>query len=148
MEGELAHDTTSLLYQRNRRGKLNPDVGPLEHRARLIHEDFVFVSGIIHRREALHPESHGPADYVYPADNLIDLMLMLEIIHGHEIDDFGDSFMGKEPCDQNVGLRPVELFVRRTALGRSNLEIPAFLLVKDGSEDAGRVESWAAEPID
>ena len=66
----------------------------------------------------------------------------------HEIFQLGDPIRQKEPRNQDVGRRPIELLVPDTVGVGGNLESAPFFVIEDRSKDAGRVEVWVAVPVD
>src|SRR4029077_21063096 len=54
----------------------------------------------------------------------------------------------KEPRNQDVGRRPIELLVPDTVSVGGNLEPAPFFVIQDRSKDARRVEVLVAVPVD
>src|SRR5262245_28055250 len=54
----------------------------------------------------------------------------------------------EKPCNQDVGLGPIELLACHVIADRRDLEAPALPVVQDGGKDAWAVKTWHAEPID
>jgi hypothetical protein len=67
---------------------------------------------------------------------------------GHVIFDLAHAVVIQEPCDENGGVRPVELHAAEVLAGRGDAEATTLLIVEDGGKDARRIEAGQAELID
>jgi hypothetical protein len=96
----------------------------------------------------LEPKPHLAPDDPHQPDQLVSIG-GLPPDDRHEVDHFPDAGRGHEPRYQNSGVRDVELpddnGIQR--LG-SDLKSAAPLCVEERCEDAGRVETRAAIPVD
>ena len=67
---------------------------------------------------------------------------------GHEVLHFPDSLGHQEARDQDIGVRQVELLRTPSVAVRRDAEPPASISVEDGRENARRIETRAAIPVD
>ena len=67
--------------------------------------------------------------------------------HRHEIHQFTDAALREEPCDENSRVGQIELLCGEGLVQRPGTEVAAAGTVQQRSENAGRVETGAAEPI-
>src|ERR1700744_1806172 len=58
----------------------------------------------------------------------------------HEIRKFGNSIGQQEAGYQDIGGRPIKLFVANSLCLRRNLEAPAFFIIEYCAKNAGRIE--------
>src|SRR5215472_18142418 len=71
----------------------------------------------------------------------------LRLVNRHEIDDFSHTLRRHEASDEHRSIWEIELICHIIGSLRSNLERTAAFTIKQCSEDAGGVESWATIPI-
>jgi hypothetical protein len=69
-------------------------------------------------------------------------------VDGHKIGNFTDTVGRQKTANENVGVRPIDLFVSDVVSARADLKSPAFVVIENGAENTGRVEGGKAEPID
>ena len=106
------------------------------------------IPGIVERRPAFHAE---PED----ASNRGDASYELETVlasrdcpaRGHEVGELGSPVRSEKPCDQDVGLGPIELLACHVIADRRDLEAPSLPVVQDPGKDAWAVKTRHAEPI-
>src|SRR5262249_35363593 len=67
---------------------------------------------------------------------------------GHEVGELGSPVRSEKPCNQDVGLGPIELLACHVIAARRDLEAPALPVVQDRGKDAWAVKTRDAEPID
>jgi hypothetical protein len=70
----------------------------------------VLFAGVIEGRGTLHPERHGAAHHLDATDDLVALVATLLSAYRHVVRDLSNPVGREEPRDQDVGIRPVELF--------------------------------------
>src|SRR5215207_8728240 len=108
---------------------------------------FMLLAGVIEGRRTFHPEAHGAAHHLYATDDPVALMATTRSAYRHVVRDLPDTVGCKEPGDQDVGVRPVELFASSTLHVRGDPEPPAFRAVEDGRKDARGVMVRQAQPV-
>jgi hypothetical protein len=66
----------------------------------------------------------------------------------HEVEHFADTVCSQEPRDQDSSVGEVQLPAHVVVPVGPDVEVPAAVVVEQGSEDARGVETRAAKPID
>src|SRR4029077_2487490 len=87
--------------------------------------------------------SHGSQD----PDDAMAVACGLRIVDHHEIDQLADTVDSHEPRDEHGGRRKVEL-LGDTFLDGRDPEVTTTVGVKQRCEDAWRIETRSAEPVD
>src|SRR5215218_2951275 len=152
-KGEICRGCITVLLYRNIRGQAQAQLWRVE--ASTVSGDLglVLLSGVVESWGALHPEGHNPPGDPDAPDQLAGPFAAVRLGgrrggHRHVVHDLPDPIRGKEPRDQDVGVRPVELLAAYPVPHGGYLEAPAFLIVEDGGEDARGVEARQTEPVD
>ena len=134
--------------QRHRRSQLRDSAAGGESSAMLLHLQVVCLPSVIESRRALEVKFHVASDRADHSHDAMPVRHLFRFLYRHEIFDLSDAGLGHEPRDEDRGVGQIELAHHSAAIFWRNLEVAAFLVVKQGGKDAGRVESRAAEPVD
>src|ERR1700722_5110510 len=96
---------------------------------------------------ATNTEFNFAFEYMNIADDLVCPFLRWAT-DGHEIGNFGDALLGQESCDQDVGVRQIDLLGAHRCDLRSDFKTAAFFLIEQGREYRGRIEVGKTVEID
>src|SRR6516165_3161371 len=67
---------------------------------------------------------------------------------GHEVGELGSPMRSEKPCNQDVGLGPIELLACHVIAERRDLEAPALCVIQDCGKNAWAVKVRHTEPIE
>ena len=70
------------------------------------------------------------------------------LVNRHKIGNFANPVRRQETGNEDVAVRPIELFASNVVSARADLKTACFLVIEQGAENAGRVEGRKAEPVD
>ena len=103
---------------------------------------------VVKARGHVYDEAHLPAHCEQPTDHAVAGRGLTDAWRGHEVLHLSHAVGHQEAGDEDVGVEEVELFgAPAVAVGR-DAEYAASIGVEDRAEDAGRVKSRAAVPVD
>ena len=105
-------------------------------------------SSVVEGRVALHPKLEAAPDRLDPPDQLVLPARQSGKAYRHEILNLPDAVWREKPRDQNVRVRPIELFGSAAFAYRSDLKAAAFPVIENGAEDTRGIEVGKAEPVD
>jgi hypothetical protein len=74
----------------------------------------MIIPGVIESGRTIHPEVHLSAHHLDPTDQLVAPLAVHGGADRHVVGDLRDPFGREEAGDQDVGVRPVELFAGDT----------------------------------
>jgi hypothetical protein len=107
----------------------------------------VVITPIVETRLAIKPEPHRAAHDPHHPDQAVS-------VSGrgtgdrHEVDDLAHTVGTQEAGEQDRCSGKVQLLRHIAGALRDDLKVTALLPVEQGGEDAGRVETRSAEPVD
>jgi hypothetical protein len=98
----------------------------------------VVISSVVESGAALHPESHGSSNQVYPSDQAMLMSIFSpRLLNWHEVHDLTHAVRRKEPGDQDIRLRPVQLFMSNSIGNRGDGEVASLFVIQNCTEHAG-----------
>src|SRR5690348_16137672 len=112
--------------------------------------DLVRLPRAVECRTALHAKRNRAADRLGEPNHLSGWLLRLAACFAadrHEVDRLRHPLIGEKSRDQDIRIGEVEL-ADRALDGRRHRPEPALSIVEDRREDAGRIESRQAAPVD
>src|SRR5215208_7372163 len=109
--------------------------------------EFVRLASVIEARLYLRTESHRAAHHAHQPHQPVAVG-PLSLYNGHEVDHLADAFWGHEPRDQDRGVGEVQLPADVVVPVGADVEVPAAVVVEQGSEYTRGVETGTAEPVD
>ena len=107
----------------------------------------VVVAAVVEPGLAVHLELHRAAHHLHHADQAVGVG-RLGAGDRHEVEHLTDTVGAEEPGDQDAGARQVQLRADMVGAHRRDPEVSALVLVQQRREDARRVETRRAEPVD
>jgi hypothetical protein len=119
-----------------------------KHRSVLGYLQGVGRAAIVEARLAFDNERHLPPDHTHYSHQPMPVGRPARLGDGHEVQQLPDSVWTHEPGQQDRALRQIELAGDVALVSRSDPEVAALLAVEQRREDARRVESRQAQPID
>src|SRR5215207_4873592 len=118
-----------------------------EYRSVVVQLQFVRFTPVIEARLYLHPEAHRPAHHAHQPNQPVPVG-RTALDDRHEVDHLTSPVGGHEPRNQDRGVGEVQLPAHVVVPIGRNTEVPAAVVIEQGREDARRVETRTAEPID
>src|SRR5262249_17072097 len=109
----------------------------------------VRIPRVIESRSAFHAKFENAPnrrDAAYDLETV--LVARSDRTSGHEVSQLGRAVPPKKPCNQDVGVGPIELPARHVTVYRRDLEPAAFRIIQDRGEHTWAVKGWRTEPID
>jgi hypothetical protein len=118
----------------------------VEASSMLVQQNFMLGASVVEGRTALQPKRHSAVHNAHSTNELIGGRIV-RVSDRHVIGNLTDAVGVKEFGDQNIGVRPVMLFLPDVLTSRRNAKSAAFLVVQDGGEYARRIEVGHAKPV-
>src|SRR5690242_6653294 len=103
---------------------------------------------VVKARGQVYDEAHLSAHGDNLADDAVAVRGLTESRRGHEVLNLADAVGHQEASDEDVGVGEVELFGAPAVAVGGDAEQTAAVGVEDRPEDARRVKSRAAVPVD
>jgi hypothetical protein len=85
----------------------------------------------------LPPDRSNPADESFLAIG----------VNGHKVDYLSNPFGRKEPREQNIRIRQIQLFSFHLLKLWADTVAPSFFVVQQGGEYTGGIKSWEAHEV-
>lgn len=150
LQGEFGGNARLVGLQFPRSGEMPGQGRCSEHRSVPIDLNrFRFLAGEVKCRIATKSYFRCPADGMEAAAHKPGWFVHRSAgLHGHEIGQFNDGSMGQETRYEDVGSGQVELIRGDDFRAWCNSEASAALSIENRREQAGRIESRQAEPIE
>ena len=108
----------------------------------------VWLAAVVEPRCNVQSEGHLTPYAPQHANQPVPRRGNLRTGNRHEVDHFTDTCLGQKTRDENGSVRIVELMPIEGINRRSDPEVPALIIIQQATEDAGRVETRGAKPVD